>query len=195
MDDFTLENGATACVPYTQQEVCWPNEDEFDNNFIQITGKKGTTMMFTGLLHHAARTNNSKTGTRTSILGQYLPKYVRPMEDPKDIGEEVRQRATPRMKQLLGFHQLYPKSFDQEDKVVETPKEATISDQHLKINQACTSANMVMIHAQSAGFDGGDLASVAVNGMRVTVSPNENKNLRGLHIVVVNPFNGNVEWA
>ena len=35
MDDFTVENGATACVPFTQREASWPDEDLFDKSFIQ----------------------------------------------------------------------------------------------------------------------------------------------------------------
>ena len=50
LDDFTVENGATACVPFSQQNVEWPDDDEFENRKIQVTGKKGTTLMFVGLL-------------------------------------------------------------------------------------------------------------------------------------------------
>lgn len=114
LNDFTLENGATACVPFSQQVVAWPDEEEFERNKVQITGKKGTTMVFVGLLQHAARSNYTDK-PRTAILGQYLPKYIRPMEDvdfdiPKD--SPVRARATKRMQQLLGYHQLHPQSFE-----------------------------------------------------------------------------------
>lgn len=75
-----------------------------------MTGKKGTTLMFVGLLQHGARTNYTNK-SRGAILGQYLPKYIRPMENfDRDIPEDsvVRKRATLRMKQLLGYHQAYP---------------------------------------------------------------------------------------
>lgn len=104
MDDFTVENGATACVPFTQREASWPDEDLFEQTFIQTTGKKGTILLFTGLLNHAAQENTTEK-MRTSVLGQYLPKFVRPMEDfDKGTSQEVRDRATPRMKQLLGMN-------------------------------------------------------------------------------------------
>jgi len=116
MDDFTVENGATACVPFTQREASWPDEDLFDKSFIQTTGKKGTVLLYTGLLNHAAQPNNTGK-SRTSILGQYLPKYVRPMEDcDKGTSQEVRDRATPMMRQLLGMKQDYPKMFDEPNK-------------------------------------------------------------------------------
>jgi ectoine hydroxylase-related dioxygenase (phytanoyl-CoA dioxygenase family) len=69
-------------------------------------------MLFTGLLNHAAQQNNTEK-LRTSILGQYLPKYIRPMEDfDKGTSQKVKDRATPRMKQLLGMNQPYPKLYD-----------------------------------------------------------------------------------
>ena len=61
-----------------------------------MTGKKGTTLMFVGLLQHGARTNNSKK-SRGAVLGQYIPKFVRPMENfDRDIPEDsiVRKRAS-----------------------------------------------------------------------------------------------------
>ena len=38
-------------------------------------------MFFTGLLHHCAMPNKAKEGSRTGILAQFLPKFVKPMED------------------------------------------------------------------------------------------------------------------
>eukprot|EP00048_Salpingoeca_helianthica_P016869 m.234607 g.234607 ORF g.234607 m.234607 type:complete len:308 (-) comp19688_c0_seq1:24-947(-) len=111
MDDFTLDNGATAVVPFSQREVCWPNEKLFDEQCNYVTGKKGTLLIFTGLMHHGSTANRS-AAKRCSLLGQYLPKYVRPMEDMNQVGAAVRARATPRMKQLLGEHTPYPKVFE-----------------------------------------------------------------------------------
>lgn len=70
VDDFTEENGATSILPYSQRELSWPNEEVFWNKRIQVTGKAGSVLVFTGLLHHAGSTNFSD-GCRTSVLGQY----------------------------------------------------------------------------------------------------------------------------
>lgn len=59
MDDFTLANGATAIVPFTQQNCEWPDGDKFEETFIQATGKRGSALVFTGLSHHAAQQNNT----------------------------------------------------------------------------------------------------------------------------------------
>lgn len=120
LDDFTLENGSTRIIPYSQQNIAWPNP-EMDSNkqdigndgTMLVTGKAGSVLLFTGLLQHGSTCNNSNA-SRTSILGQYLPKYVRPMENIEyQVCNEVKQRANDRMKQLLGFHQIYPKVFEE----------------------------------------------------------------------------------
>lgn len=112
LDDFTIENGATAVLPYSQKECRWPDLQEFETDSIRVTGSIGTLFLFTGLLHHAAM-DNTATTSRAGILGQYLPKYVRPMEDPSVVRDEVRSRASDRLQTLLGMNQPYPKDFDQ----------------------------------------------------------------------------------
>lgn len=67
----------------------WPDEERFAKEHIQVTGKKGDVFLFTGLLHHASSDNKSNA-CRSGVLAQYLPKYVRPMEDPEQYNEEVR---------------------------------------------------------------------------------------------------------
>jgi ectoine hydroxylase-related dioxygenase (phytanoyl-CoA dioxygenase family) len=70
VDDFTWENGATEVLPYSQREIKWPVGEEFREGKVSVVGKKGSVLVFTGLLHHAAGTNNSEKN-RTSILAQY----------------------------------------------------------------------------------------------------------------------------
>lgn len=112
LDDFTTENGCTAVVPYSQQELTWPNDEQlFYQQCNLVTGKRGSVFLFTGLVQHCSTANRTQT-KRCSVLGQYLPKYVRPMEDMNQVGEAVRRRASPRMKQLLGEHTPYPKVFE-----------------------------------------------------------------------------------
>jgi ectoine hydroxylase-related dioxygenase (phytanoyl-CoA dioxygenase family) len=40
-------------------------------------------MFFAGLIQHCAMPNRAKSGSRTGLIVQFLPKYVRPMEDLK----------------------------------------------------------------------------------------------------------------
>ena len=55
-----------------------------------LSGKAGDVMFFPGLLQHCAMPNRAPEGSRTGILVQMLPKFVRPMEDLKaSIAPEV----------------------------------------------------------------------------------------------------------
>ena len=50
----------------------------------------------------------------------------------------------------------------------------------------------------SAGYythDYGRETVIRINGVAVKIQPNENYHLRGMHIVIINPFNGKVEFA
>ena len=80
IDDFTLDNGATMVAPGTQLEDIFLKEEEFWPIMKQTTGKAGSVMLMTGLLWHGAGSNKTKR-PRIGILGQYLPKFVKPMED------------------------------------------------------------------------------------------------------------------
>lgn len=113
LDEFTSENGATAILPHSQTSCRWPDLAEFEAKAVRVTGPPGTMFLFTGLLHHAAMDNRSTSRSRGAILGQYLPKYVRPMEDPAMVGAPVRARATDKLLSLLGANQPYPKNFDE----------------------------------------------------------------------------------
>ena len=46
---------------------------------------------------------------------------------------------------------------------------------------------MILVQANSAGFEGGNFAKITVNDVPIFIEENETKNTRGLHIVVINP--------
>jgi hypothetical protein len=54
---------------------------------------------------------------------------------------------------------------------------------------------MLVISAESAGFEAGNFAKIMLNGRQVQVEANENDDHRGLHLVVFNPKSGAVEAA
>ena len=63
------------------------------------------------------------------------------------------------------------------------------------VRSICQNESLIFIQAQSAGFDGGNLARITINGTSVNIEKNVNGNYRGLHLAIINPFNGNVESA
>ena len=108
MHDFTAENGATAVVPRSQQRGVYPTAGQFHEECVQLTCPAGSIIVFVGMLWHCAMPNNSQA-VRSSILGQYLPKFVKPMEAlDASVNEEVKRGASPRLRQLLGLDLRYP---------------------------------------------------------------------------------------
>ena len=103
VEDFTEENGAPLFAANTQKRCCFPESEEFKENAIKITGKAGSAVISHGLCWHDTSVN-STSNPRVSILGNYNPKIVRPLEDhSRDRKQEVIDRASPKLKQLLGY--------------------------------------------------------------------------------------------
>ena len=112
LDDFTTENGATMVAPGSQTYERRPSEVEFDRLCIQATGPAGSVMLMTGLLWHRAG-DNYTDAPRVGVLGQYLAKFVKPMEDQlRSVRDEVIERASPELRALLGVDYPYPQVLD-----------------------------------------------------------------------------------
>lgn len=111
LDDFTADNGATAVMPGTQKLCRYPDADDekrFFKEAKRMTGKAGDVAIFFGLVWHCAMPNESR-GDRNAVLIQYLPKFIKPMEDQKNgVNKSVVEKATPVLKRLLGFDYPYP---------------------------------------------------------------------------------------
>jgi len=108
LHEFTTENGATAVVPGSQTRGLYPSKETFDDEHIQLTCPPGSLLLFVGMIWHCSMPNNS-SGERTSVLGQYLPKFVKPMEAlDRSVDAAVRDAATPELHQLLGIDLRYP---------------------------------------------------------------------------------------
>ncbi|WP_084621539.1 phytanoyl-CoA dioxygenase family protein [Luteibacter yeojuensis] len=113
LDPFTEETGATAYVPGTQRELRYPDEDDrFFDRCERMLGEAGDTVVFFGAVWHCAMPNRS-TIDRSAIITQYLPKFIKPMEDlPAALPEAFVKAASPDIKQLLGLNYPYPEVLD-----------------------------------------------------------------------------------
>lgn len=113
IDDFTETNGATAFVPFSQGTLEYPHDQAaFDRDAIRTTGRAGDIVVFNGMCWHCAMPNESD-GDRIAVLVEYLPKFVRPLEDHSVVKAEVIARATPMLEQLLGIGYPYPQVLDE----------------------------------------------------------------------------------
>ena len=115
LHEFTAENGATAIAPGSQTRAVYPTSAQFADEHIQLPCPPGSLLLFVGMAWHCSMPNNSQ-GERTSILGQYLPKFVKPMEAlDQSIDPVVRDAATPELRQLLGVDLRYPELLEDSD--------------------------------------------------------------------------------
>lgn len=103
VEDFTEENGAPVFCPGSQKLGSPPDLDKFSRSAEKITGKAGSVVLSHGLCWHDTSTNQSSQ-PRVSVLGNYAPKFIHPIENPlRDMNQEVIDRASPKLRQLLGF--------------------------------------------------------------------------------------------
>lgn len=113
LDPFTPESGATGYVPGSQTELRYPTEaDNFFDNCEQMTGNPGDVALFYGVTWHCAMPNNADHD-RTAVLIQYLPKWVKPMEDmPAALSDDFIKNASDDIRQLIGLNYPYPEVLD-----------------------------------------------------------------------------------
>ncbi|MEP3438946.1 MAG: phytanoyl-CoA dioxygenase family protein [Hoeflea sp.] len=113
LDPFTAESGATGYVPGSQKQLRYPTaEDRFYDRCEQMLGEPGDVALFYGVTWHCAMPNRSDHD-RSAILIQYLPKWVKPMEDmPAALPQSFLDAANPDMRQLLGLNYPYPEVLD-----------------------------------------------------------------------------------
>ena len=103
LDEFTDENGATRIVPMSHKLLHNPDYTQrYDT--VAVTGAAGTAMVFHGALWHQTGPNRSMDQRRHGILTYYCRPFMRQQENFfKSLDDAVLQRATPRLRQLLGY--------------------------------------------------------------------------------------------
>lgn len=113
LDPFTEESGATAFVPGSQKELRYPTEaDNFYEHCERMAGEPGDVALFYGVTWHCAMPNRSHHD-RNAILIQYLPKWVKPMEDmPAALSQSFIDDASADLRQLIGLNYPYPEVLD-----------------------------------------------------------------------------------
>jgi ectoine hydroxylase-related dioxygenase (phytanoyl-CoA dioxygenase family) len=77
-----------------------------------MIGEPGDVALFYGVTWHCAMPNKSDHD-RNAVLIQYLPKWVKPMEDmPAALPQSFIDAASPDIRQLLGLNYPYPEVLD-----------------------------------------------------------------------------------
>lgn len=109
MEDFSANNGAPIFAAQTQKLATQPNKWHFKMIAKKMTGKAGSAIISHGLCWHDTADNHSDH-PRVSVLGNYTPQYIHPLENNLfDYQPAAMANASPRLKKLLR-HDLMPKS-------------------------------------------------------------------------------------
>ncbi len=109
IEDFTANNGAPLFVPGSQNLATKPNPEQFEQTAEKITGTAGTAIISHGLSWHDTSENKSDR-PRVSLLGNYTPQYIHPLENNLfDHQLETITNASPKLKKLLR-HTWIPKT-------------------------------------------------------------------------------------
>lgn len=103
MEDFTETNGSPLFAANTQKLCQFPEREEFSRSAYKVTGAAGSVVLSHGLCWHDTSTNHSDK-PRVSVLGNYNPKFVRPLENlAQQMSPTFLEQASPKLKQLLGY--------------------------------------------------------------------------------------------
>ncbi len=101
MEDFTADNGAPLFAAGTQNLASKPNKRKFERTAEKITGTAGTAIISHGLCWHDTSLNKSDR-PRVSLLANYTPQYVHPLENNLfDFQPEASENFSPELKKLL----------------------------------------------------------------------------------------------
>ncbi|MDC6447597.1 phytanoyl-CoA dioxygenase family protein [Alphaproteobacteria bacterium] len=109
LDICSVESGATAYIPGSQKKLHYPNQKDDFSNKQQMIANPGDLVFFNGNCWHGASPNRSDK-QRAALLIEFLPKYIKPVEDLITyLDEEFKNNSNDRVRQLLGLNYEYPK--------------------------------------------------------------------------------------
>ena len=112
LDICSAESGATGYIPSSQKNLHYPNQGDNFSNLQQMLGKPGDIIFFNGNCWHGAMPNKSNH-QRAALLIEFLPKYIKPVEDLVSyLDDDFKKNSSERIKQLLGLNYEYPKIMD-----------------------------------------------------------------------------------
>ncbi|MBD1148113.1 phytanoyl-CoA dioxygenase family protein [Pelagibacterales bacterium SAG-MED31] len=112
LDVCSVESGATAYIPGSQKNLHYPNKNDDFTNQEQMVAKPGDLVFFNGNCWHGASPNQSDY-QRAALLIEFLPKYIKPVEDLVSyLDEEFKKNSNNKVRQLLGLNYEYPKIMD-----------------------------------------------------------------------------------
>ena len=107
LDDFTEENGATACIAGSHKTLRRPELGEAEGLESSVAvAPKGSIMFTNGAIWHQSRANQTDK-PRVGLLGMYNRSVIYPQEDmPRQLTDDELAGESDVLKQLA--RQKYP---------------------------------------------------------------------------------------
>ena len=107
LDDWTLENGATSCVPGSHRRLeALPESGVAYADELQICAPRGSVLIVNGAIWHGSSENRTNA-PRVGLLGFFCRSMLKPQQAHlKLVSDDVISRATPTLKRLLGLDSL-----------------------------------------------------------------------------------------
>ena len=117
LDVCSNKSGATAFIPGSQKKLKYPNKNDDFSKMEQMIANPGDLIFFNGNCWHGASPNKSNQ-QRAALLIEFLPKYIKPVEDLVTyLSEDFKNNSNPKVRQLLGLNYEYPKIMDASKKI------------------------------------------------------------------------------
>lgn len=151
---------------------------------MEIVFSRDTKHVSDLLLPRGRRVGDITSGTMLGTRGSGLIREARRTLDLEMAKKEEKMRTLPPRKKAQKPSQ--PKH------QLNRPSGAPANTEKWLASQ---DASVLTIQASSAGYGAGNFAVISVNGAKVEVEKNVHGHDRGLHVVLVNPENGKVEWT
>ena len=111
IDPFTLQNGATHVLSGSHHSPAAPAPQQFWPEAERLTGAAGSIVLFDSNLWHAAGRNQS-SDVRVALTLSFSRAFIKQQMDyPRFLGVDYGKKASPEMRQLLGYNAMVPQSY------------------------------------------------------------------------------------
>jgi ectoine hydroxylase-related dioxygenase (phytanoyl-CoA dioxygenase family) len=108
VDEFTLENGATAVIPASHHREDFPSEPFVERHTVQISAPAGSFVLMNAMLFHRGGPNRTET-PRRAVNHLYTSAFLKQQIDiPAALGGRAPER--PGAADLLGFRYQMPRN-------------------------------------------------------------------------------------
>jgi ectoine hydroxylase-related dioxygenase (phytanoyl-CoA dioxygenase family) len=113
LDDFTEENGATWFLPYSQERLDQPSEEEFYSKGKRVIAKAGTVWFFNARIWHAGGNNNTDQWRHALTINMGRSWMKQRIDLPRAMAHMDLSNVSDKVKQKLGFFTQVPASMDE----------------------------------------------------------------------------------